>query len=159
MKTKKFLFVCLIAALAAFGSVTTNAQNGAGGNSIAGGWKVRVTSADPTVPPFDELITFSDGGGLVETNNLFPNPFLNQDATPGHGSWRYEGMQRYSFAFVKLLSNLQTRQPLGTLTVRGTVALRRPNAWEGPATVTIEDPNGNILMTAQTFGTATRIMP
>lgn len=154
MNIKKIMFTCLVAGLLATFFTTANAQNG-----LPGSWKVRITPAQPGPPPFDELITFCDGGGMVESNNLFPNAFLNQNASPGHGSWRHERGNKFSFTFIKLLVDLQTSQPIGTLTVKGIITLRSNTIWEGPANVTIRDPNGNVVQTGATFGAATRIQP
>jgi hypothetical protein len=152
MKIKQIIFTCLAAGLMAAFFTTVQAQNNSNGsNALTGGWKVRVTSNDPGVPAFDELITFDAGGGLVETNNLFPNTFFNQNASPGHGSWRFDRRNKYSFTFIKLLFNLRTNEPIGTLTVRGVITLRTPSMWEGPANVTIEDPNGNVILRGSSY--------
>lgn len=155
MKIKKIMFTCLVLALTAVFFTSASAQNGV--NALTGSWKVRVTSTTPGPPPFDEMITFCEGGGLVETNNLFPNAFSNQNASTGHGAWRYIGRQKYSFSFTKFLFDLQTNQPIGSLTVKGTISLRSPTMWEGPAFVIIRDQNGNVVQTGWTYGTATRI--
>lgn len=159
MKIKKTVFTCLVLALTAVFFTSASAQNGIGSTALTGSWKVRITSTTPGPPPFDEMITFCEGGGLIETNNLFPNAFFNQNASPGHGAWRYEGKQRYSFSFTKFLFDLQTNQPIGSLTTKGTITLRTPTMWEGPAFVTIRDVNGNVLRRGWTHGTATRITP
>ena len=43
-----------------------------------GSWIITVKYDDPTVAPFHALITYSAGGGLVESDQGNP---------PGHGAW------------------------------------------------------------------------
>lgn len=163
MKNKKIMFTGLAAVLIAALFIAVNAQNGQhGGNDLQGSWKVRLTSAQPGPPPFDAMMTFSDGGGLIESNNLFPAA----GASPGHGTWQYNGRRefsfyggrsQYSFTYIKFLFNPQTHQFTGTIKISGTIFNVRQNTWEGSAHVEIMDPAGNVVQTGYTTGTASRI--
>ena len=65
----------------------------------------QVTPDQPGPPPFDEMMTFAEGGGaVVESNNLFPAA----GAAPGHGSWESDGRTTFAFTFIKFLFD-QTR--------------------------------------------------
>lgn len=154
MKTKKIMFAGLAAVLIAAFLIAVNAQNGqSGSNALLGSWKVRVTSFQPGPPPFDEMITFAEGGGLIESNNLFPAAA----ASPGHGAWQHEGRREFSFTFIKFLYNPQTHQYTGTIKVSGTIYNVRHNTWQGTAFVEISDPAGNVVQTGYTTAEATRI--
>lgn len=155
MKNTKFMYAGLAIALSAVLFVVADAQkgNGLGANALDGSWNVAVTSAQPGPPPFAEMMTFTAGGGIIESNNLFPPAA----ASPGHGSWRYEGDQNFSFTFIKFLFDPATGQFTGTLKVTGTITATGKNSWEGPATVETFDPNGVLIISGTAFGEATRI--
>jgi hypothetical protein len=144
----------LIAALLAASVTDSRASQGKGSKGLEGSWEVRVTSVSNSIPPFDEFITFTPGGGLVETNNTFPPTA----ASPGHGAWEYAGGQTYNFTFYKLLFLGPQGQFTGRLRVRGSIVLHGRDEWTGlPATVDFLDPAGNVVLSDQTTATATRI--
>lgn len=154
MKNKKIMFAGLAAVLVAVFLIAVNAQNGqSGGNALQGSWKVRLTSAQPGPPPFDGMMTFGAGGGLIESNNLFPAA----GASPGHGAWQHNGGREFAFTYIKFLFNPQTHQYTGTIKISGTIYDVRHNTWQGTAYVEISDPAGNVVQTGYTTGTATRI--
>lgn len=130
------------------------ASQGVGSRALEGSWEVRVTSVSNSIPPFDEFITFTSGGGMVETNNAFPPAA----ASPGHGYWEYAGHQTFNFTFYKLLFLGPQGQFTGRLRVRGSIVLQGRDAWTGlPATVDFLDPAGNVTLSDTTTAEATRI--
>lgn len=157
MKTKKIMLVCSAALIMTALVFTIYAQNsGKGTNALVGSWKVRLTPPAPQ-PQFDELITFTPGGGIVESNN-FPFYTMGLTAGPGHGTWAYEGRQNYSFTFIKFLST-QTGQAAGTLKVTGTITYSpSTTTWSGPAAVLIcDDQANNCVPIGTTEGQGVRI--
>ena len=135
---------------------SSQAAKGIGSQALEGSWDINLTSASGAVPPFNEFITFTSNGGMVETNNAFP-PSV---ASPGHGTWRYAGGQTFHFTFYKMLFLGPQGQFTGRLRVRGSIVLESPDSWTGlPATVDILDPQGNVVPNTTDFvsAEATRI--
>ncbi|HET9529046.1 MAG TPA: hypothetical protein VFQ92_01745 [Blastocatellia bacterium] len=154
MKRNAFVSICFVAvivfALVAVALSQGNANSGR--KSIEGSWRVLVTSdppppgAPPPPPPFDELITFTSNGGLVETNTVF----RPSEATPGHGSWQFAANRTYNLTFIKFLFDGQG-QFNGHLKVRGQIRLENNgNEWSGTGVVDFFDPAGNFLFSAGT---------
>lgn len=131
------MFTCLIIVILTMLFISVNAQNqGAGSNALVGSWKVRLTPIDPPQPQFDELMTFTQGGGIVESNN-FPFFQMGLTAGPGQGTWNYRGKQTFQFTFIKFLYT-PAGPAVGTLKVAGTITYSSGNdTWSGPATVSI----------------------
>ncbi len=64
-------------------------DNNSSNAAILGTWRVNVT---PTgLPPFQALITYARGGGLLESNTFLPPAA----ATTGHGTWVKTGGHEY----------------------------------------------------------------
>jgi hypothetical protein len=154
MKIKKIMLLCLVAGFFGANLFAANAQNSRGSKTLLGSWTVRVTPDQPGPPPFDEMMTFAEGGGVVESNNLFPAA----GASPGHGSWDFEGRKTFTFTFIKFLFDPNTNQPTGKIKVKGTIFNLSHNSWEGMASVEIFDPAGNVVLTGSTTAQSTRII-
>ncbi len=160
MSVKKITFAIVVAAVVTIGLIAGNhsfASPGAGANALEGSWRVRLTPSSPQ-PQFDEFITFSAGGGIVESNN-YPFFLLGLTAGPGHGTWSQTGRRRFPFTFIKFLFTPQG-QAAGTLKVTGTITYSRADdTWSGPGTVAICDSMANNCNTIDvTNGQATRIV-
>jgi hypothetical protein len=122
---------------------------------FGGSWQVVVS---PTgLPQFNELITFSRDGGIVEANN-FPFFTLGLSAGPGHGTWSCGAHHQVAFTFYKLLFD-PTGQAAGTLKVLGTINYsHHTDIWTSPADVSICDNQGqNCSPIGHTESSATRI--
>ena len=161
MKNKKITFIFVVAAVVTIGLIAGNhsfASHGAGANALEGSWIVRLTPTSNPPAQFDEFMTFSAGGGIVESNN-FPFFQLGLTASAGHGTWRYAGRQSFPFTFIKFLY-APTGQGVGTLKVSGTITYSQAeDTWSGPATVAICDNQANNCNTIDvTNGQATRII-
>ena len=124
--------------------------------AIEGSWQVVVTPMGG-LPPFNELITFSPGGGIVETNN-FPFSILNLSAGPGHGTWNCGAHQQVAFTFYKFLFD-PTGAAAGTLKVVGTINYsHHTDTWTSPADVSTCDNQGqNCSPIDHTDSSASRI--
>lgn len=139
-----------------FFAVQNSASQGKGARSLEGSWLVRLTPLSGGAQ-FDEFMTFSTGGGIVESNN-FAFHTIGLVAGPGHGTWSHNGDQTFAFTFIKFLY-LPTGQAAGTLKVSGTLNYNTlGDTWSGPGTVAICDNQGNNCNTIDvTNGAATRI--
>ena len=160
MRTRSRVFIVAIAIMitvSIFVAVHTSSSQGKGSRSVEGSWLVRLTPTSNT-PPFDEFMTFSAGGGIVESNN-FPFHTMGLSAGPGHGTWSYSGDHTVKFAFLKFLF-LPSGQAAGSLKASGTINYTVANdTWSGPATVAICDSQGNNCNAIDgTNGAATRIV-
>lgn len=118
----------------------TSASEGEGSRALEGTWSVRLTPRSGT-PQFDEFMTFTSGGGIVESNN-YPFFLMGMTAGPGHGTWEHAGGHSFSFAFSKFLF-LQSGQSVGTLKAAGVISYSpESGTWAGPAEVSICDNAG-----------------
>lgn len=162
MKIRSCMLVTIgVAALAgAFfvgDGTSASGMKGAGANALLGSWKVHLTPIDPPQPEFEEMMTFTSGGGIVESNT-FPFFLQNLTAGPGQGTWQYSGNQTFPFTFAKFLY-APNGAAVGTLKVQGTITYSNASdTWSGPAVVSVCDVqinNCNPIGTTQ--GNATRI--
>ena len=134
----------------------TSASEGNGSRALEGTWRVRLTPRSGT-PQFDDFMTFTSGGGIVESNN-FPFFQMGLTAGPGQGTWEHAGGHTYRFAFSKFLFAL-SGQPAGTLKAAGVLTYSPENrTWSGPANVSICDNLGqNCFQIDTTDGAAIRM--
>lgn len=135
--------------------MTAHAQEGRSlKRAIEGSWKARVTVAPGpgAGPPFDALVTYSAGGGLVESDNLFPPSIV----TAGHGSWEFAG-RTFNNTFTKLMFNPQG-QFTGTIKVREKITLGfNKSDYTGVGKADFFDPADNFLVSVDFTTQATRI--
>ncbi len=160
MSVKKITFAIVVAAVVTIGLIAGNhsfASPGAGAHALEGSWIVRLSPTSGQ-PQFDGFITFSAGGGIVESNT-FPFFQLGLTASPGHGTWASAGHNSFPLTFIKFLFTPHG-DPAGTLKVTGTITYSPANdTWSGPATVAICDTMANNCNTIDvTNGQATRIV-
>lgn len=134
---------------------------------IDGSWRMTVAATNPPgLQPFDSLMTFNVGGGLVETRRLYlvdlgPNTILE---TPGAGNWRRIGFtNNFDITFIFLLQGapgnpVLNGAPVGTDKIRWRATLNpRTGELKGPWLSTLTDNNGNVLFTASGILTGKRI--
>jgi len=91
-------------------SFMPNAQakdNNSSNAAILGTWRVNVTPK--SFPPFQALITYTRGGGLLESNTFLPPAA----ATTGHGTWVKTGGHEYVATFEKFLADNPVTPTLG----------------------------------------------
>ncbi len=151
MKNRRLLATITLGLIAALCMAAQAQEGGSLKRAIEGSWKAKVTIA-PGAPPVDALVTYTPGGSLVESDNLFPPSVV----TAGHGSWEYAG-RLFSNTFVKLMFNAQG-QFTGTIKVREkiTISFNR-NEYTGIGMAEFFDPSGNLLNTVGFTTQATRI--
>ena len=111
---------------------------------ILGTWSVQVT---PTgAPAFPALITYTQGGGVIETESDAPGT--------GQGSWTQLSHRRFAFAFQTFIFS-STGEPAGHVVVRSVVTLRR-GTLSGPFKFDVVDPAGHTVQSGTGTATATR---
>ncbi len=126
---------------------------------LEGAWQMTVSATSPPgILPFDSLMTFVPGGGLVETRRLYLVDFPGETLleTPGAGNWqRVEGTENsFDVTFIFLLQGAPGNSslngaPFGTDKIRWkATANRRTGELEGPWASNITDLNGNVLFSA-----------
>ncbi len=166
MKSLLYASVCqlLLAGICGLlSTATAGAQTEAwehDGGRLEGSWTVKVTqvncqTGDAMADPFFSLLTFSQGGTLLEsTANPMFFPAVRGD---GHGVWSVTGRQTYravSTAFITLNGVLSKTQTITQKIVMGT----DPNTFETPsASVVFVPANGGPTITGCATATGSRI--
>jgi hypothetical protein len=146
------LRVFIVAALVALAvpSATTarpfkpHGQRDAHGARILGTWSVQVTPDGS--PSFPALITFTHGGGVIETESDAPGT--------GQGSWTQISHGRFAFAFQTFIFS-STGAPAGHAVVRSVVRLRH-GTLSGPFKFDVFDAAGHKVQSGSGTATATR---
>jgi hypothetical protein len=123
---------------------TGDQPGGHRGQSILGTWLAEVTPADGE--PFQAMVTFSPGGGLVETESTNPGTAL--------GSWKSRGRGRVAFTFQRFEFDAEGA-PAGRVVVR-TEVIVRGDTFSGPFEFDVLDPQGNVVFSGQGTATARR---
>jgi hypothetical protein len=148
------LRVLLIAALAALAvpsvaaarSTKTHQRDHGQSALIVGTWNVQVT---PTgVPTFAALLTFTPGGGVIETES--------DAAGTGLGAWKRVGHNRFAIAFQTFI--FTPNGPGGHVIVRSVATLTKKNTLSGPFKFDVFDPAGNVVQAGSGTATATRFV-
>jgi hypothetical protein len=131
-----------------------------GAGRLEGSWTVKVTqhncqTGDPVGDPFLSLLTFSQGGTLLEsTANPMFFPAVRGD---GHGVWSATDHQTYravSTAFITSNGKLVSTQTITQKIEMGT----DPNTFETPsASVVFVPANGGPTITGCATATGSRI--
>ena len=121
------------AALAQTTSQTTQSPEGA--------WFTTITLHNPnTVGPFQGLMTFAPGGGVVDTEQID----LANGSTPGIGSWNSSGQNSFALKLFRLL--VDTKGNL-RFTVKISVTFQLSvdsDAFNGSGTFDGTDPAGKV---------------
>lgn len=147
------LRVLLVAALAALAVPSAAAARPAKAHHrdhtparVVGTWSVSVTPDG--APTFSALVTFTKGGGLIETASDAPGT--------GQGAWRRIGPNRFALAFQTFIFT-PTGDPGGHVVVRSVVTLTN-NTLSGPFKFDVFDPAGNTVQSGSGTTTATRFV-
>jgi hypothetical protein len=111
--------------------------------SIVGTWNVQVSPDGQT--PFPALLTFNQGGTLVETESDAPGT--------GLGSWEQIDTDRFALSFKTFIFS-GTGQPAGAVVVRSVVTLK-DDSLSGPFKFDVLDTAGNVIPSQSDSGTAT----
>jgi hypothetical protein len=111
---------------------------------ILGTWLVDVMPTGEA--PFQAMVTFSPGGGLVETESGSPGTAL--------GSWKSLGRRRVAATFQRFEFTPEG-EPAGRVVVRTEVIVRR-DEFSGPFEFEVFDLEGNVVFSGAGTATATR---
>jgi hypothetical protein len=134
---------------------------------LVSSWAGTVKATNPPgLEPFTSLITFSPGGGVVESRRLYvPNsPFGPLLETPGHGAWTRIAGRELEIQFLFLLQGAPNNPTtagaaLGTDNIRMRVRLSPSgDVLEGTFVSRIKDLSGAVVFTASGTYRAQRIV-
>ena len=142
-----------LGALAALFSPSAAFAQTTAGNApgLTGGWKTTITLQGSA--PFQGLVSFDAGGGLVDTQQID----LSQQGTPGIGSWVSTGGGSFALKFFKIASDNKGNLNF-TVGFDITIQLSADqNSFQGSGTFTVFDPNGNPQATHTIQYNGTRI--
>ena len=148
MDRKKFIAAGGAAAAAA--AVPAAALADAGGSAdqgLVGSWFGSVSANGNPLPGFDDVISFLDGGVVIESRRYElapPPPFPPLFETTGHGAWKRTGNRTYEAFFRFLLQDQASTGPLGTDNVRLVLTLDG-DTLTGTFHSDVRTPDGTIV--------------
>jgi hypothetical protein len=150
MRLRLFVIAALIALAVPSAAVARTAKDAQRGPenaaAIVGTWDVQVSSEGQA--PFAALLTFTRGGGLIETESDEPGTAL--------GSWKPLGSDDYGLAF-KTFIITPTGEPGGWVVVRSRVTLTG-DTLSGPFKFDVFDTAGNKVQSGSGTAKATRFV-
>jgi hypothetical protein len=143
----RILVVAVLAALAVAPAAAARSVNAKHAHraSILGTWSVQVTPDG--APAFPALVTFTKGGGLIETESDAPGT--------AQGAWERIGAHRYAFAFQAFI--FDASGPAGHVVVRGRLKLSH-GRLSGPFKFDVYDPTGKVVQSGSGTAAATRFV-
>src|SRR5262245_27068628 len=123
MDRRKFLAA---SAAAAAGSGVSVSAVGGHDNDLVGSWFGTVTATNPPLGSFNDLISFLDGGVVIESRrySVPGTPFGTLLETTGHGAWKRTGGHTFEAFFRFFLQAQDTGAPIGTDNIRLSLTLR-----------------------------------
>jgi hypothetical protein len=80
------------------GALAASGHRNSGASSLVGAWRAHVTFTTGPLKgiPFQFLLTYAAGGGMVESSNLDENP----PVPPAYGAWRSAGTRRLKSKYI-----------------------------------------------------------
>lgn len=120
------------------------------GRGIVGTWQVKVTLQNCATGaqigmPFDSLLTFAEGGTLIETTaNAMFFPSIRG---PGHGYWNREGRRHFSAATLAQITLNGALTRVQKITQSIVLGPRSDEFTIPQADIGFFDVSGNVLMT------------
>jgi hypothetical protein len=150
MRLRVFLIAVLAAlavpSVAAARPTRAHDRDNARSAPIVGTWNVQVT---PTgAPTFAALLTFTPGGGVIETESDQPGTAL--------GAWKRMSPHRFAIAFETFF--FTPSGPGGHVVVRSVATLTKKNTLSGPFKFDVFDPTGKVVQSGSGTATATRFV-
>ena len=132
-----------------------NDEPGSRPDPIVGTWLTTVTPDGPDAPPpFPQLLTFNEGGTLMQSAAGPPIPALGN---PGHGAWKRVGKHTIATTFAQLTFD-ETLQQNGSLKVSTLVTLHeQTHTITSVNQATIYDLDGNEIVTLTATETGRRL--
>jgi hypothetical protein len=134
-------------------------------HTVLGSWRVTATATDPDPSTAHVLVTFTPGGGLVETRLLAkpPSPGIVDFATmetPGHDGWAKTGPRTYDVEYIYLIQAVDSADLLATETVRWRATVSPDfQTISGPASSEVHLADGTLVVSWTFTGSGTRIAP
>jgi len=160
MDRKRFLATGGAAAAAAAVPAAALADTGGSADQgLVGSWLGTVSATGAPLPPFDDLISFLDGGVVVESRRYAltpPPPFPPLLETTGHGAWKRTGNRTFEVFFRFLLQAAASTEPVGTDNVRLVLTLDG-DTLTGTFHSEVKTPDGTLVDAFDGDYTATRI--
>ncbi len=142
---------CALVSLAAAG---TPSKGGRQGGRIQGTWETQVTLNDcagHVIRSFQGMLTFHDGGTLMDGTTT-PSALRS----PGEGVWSHTTDNTFAFRIKAFNFNAQNVYT-GWSIIAGELSVDQTgDAFAGPATVKVYDPNGVLLATLCADAAGTR---
>ena len=137
--------IALITGLAAGTSSVVASNRPRSSGSLEGGWRARVTFTTGPLKgvPFQFLLTYAAGNGMVESSNLDESP----PVPPAYGTWQQTGRHTYKNTYVFWTTKIANPHDLtqgwtfagsGLLTEKITLA-NAGNAYESTITYRLYD--------------------
>jgi hypothetical protein len=118
--------------------------------SLPGAWLVTSTPSDGT-PRFQALFTFTESGGLIETDTA--STFV----PVGHGAWSETGDREFSTTFLQFVSNSKGALD-NTVKVRETITVNEAgDSYTSRFQSLVMDRTGKTVYSGTGTGTGTRI--
>ena len=121
----------------------TAAGQGTQGGRIQGTWETQITLNDcagHVIRSFPGMLTFQQGGTLMDGTTT-PSALR----TPGEGVWRHATDRNYAFRLKSFNFNAQNVYTGWTIIAGELTVDKTGDAFAGPATVKVYDPNGVLL--------------
>ncbi len=133
---------------------------------LQGSWVGTITATEPELPPFQDLLTFTRDGSVIESRRLYvtDTPFGPLLETGGHGAWVRTGNASFTVRFVFFLQSAPDNPtdpgaPFGTDTIRLDIRLGRDNrTFSGTFVSQVQGLDGTLLFEARGTVTGERIL-
>ncbi len=124
---------------------------------VVGTWLFTIDFGPNGPPPFRELMTYNEGGTLVETNTtLNPHSALNPtsplplNGSDGHGTWQRVGKDTITFTLHKLLfCGVPLNGPQGTCNVSDFFGYLRVDGtvrFDGDTAMQVGDESRTVIL-------------
>lgn len=139
------------------------------GHALIGTWNVTVQqyacgSSTTLGKPFVSILTFNDGGTMVEATTN--SAFAAGQRGDGQGTWGFEGRRQFSAKSIAFINFTTPANPssvppnpgftAGTQTISQGIVLQDANSWNSDATIQFADTTGTIYRQGCAHATAIR---
>lgn len=143
------------------GSKSGAASENKKSKDLQGSWLVTVTPPGGA-PPFQALVTFDAGGGVVGSAQgdvlLQAPPGVPPVATAAHGAWEQTAKREFLFTFRQIFYGADGSSQ-GGAKIRSAVTLNESgDEWSGQLKVEYFDTYGNVVFSGEGTMQATRIV-
>jgi hypothetical protein len=128
---------------------------------LVGSWLVTY-DVPAFIVPIPILLSFTADGIIIETDSPAPTPFGGTIGTlllsNGHGSWKPNGKNKFSYTYRKILYQAANGASFGLVRTNGDVTLNKEGTqFQAQLDIRFTDNNGNLVLFAPGTATGTRI--